>query len=57
MQQRLDRAQGCVFESLKLTQGTRVSVGSGFGAEQRLRYAADPSQIVSAQGDSLTLGW
>lgn len=32
------------FSGMEL--GTRVSVGSGFTAEQRLRYAQNPSAIV-----------
>lgn len=30
-----------------MTLGTKVSVGTGFTADERLRYAEDPSLIVS----------
>jgi DNA ligase-1 len=30
-------------------KGTRVSVGSGFTAEQRIKYGAEPDLIVSLQ--------
>jgi DNA ligase-1 len=36
-------------------RGTPVSVGSGFSAEQRLRYARDPEAIVSRARNFM--GW
>ena len=33
----------------ELLVGTNVSVGSGFTAEERLRYAANPSLIASVR--------